>query len=75
AKSGLQQAFDRDLSNDAVVLGLVHDGLYLDRKLEFWARHNAAVAALTVEQVNAAVKRHVKPGTLVKITAGDKKKM
>ncbi|HMG57184.1 MAG TPA: pitrilysin family protein [Kofleriaceae bacterium] len=75
AKSGLQQAFDRDLSNDAVVLGLVHDGLYLDRKLEFWAVHNAAVAALTVEQVNAAVKRHVKPGTLVKITAGDKKKM
>ena len=32
-------------------------------------------AALTVEQVNAAIKRHLRPESLVKITAGDKKKM
>jgi zinc protease len=75
AKSGLQQAFDRNLSNDNFVLGLLHDGLYLERKLEFWAKHNAAVAALTVDQVNAAIKRHLKPDSLVKITAGDQKKM
>lgn len=75
AKQGLQQTFDRNLSNDAFVLRLLHDGLYLDRKLEFWAKHNAAVAALTVDQVNAAIKRHLKPDSLVKITAGDKKKM
>ncbi|HEX3758570.1 MAG TPA: pitrilysin family protein [Kofleriaceae bacterium] len=75
AKSGLQQNFDRSLSNDAFVLNLLHDGLYLDRKLEFWAKHNAAVAALSVDQVNAAIKRHLKPDSLVKITAGDKKKM
>jgi zinc protease len=74
-KSGLQQAFDRNLSNDSFVINLLHDGLFLDRKLDFWARRNAAIAALTADQVNAAVKRHVKPDTLVKITAGDKKKM
>jgi zinc protease len=75
AKSGLQQAFDRNLSSDPFVLNLLHDGLYLDRKLEFWTRRNAAIAALTVEQLNAAIKRHLKPDSLVKITTGDKKKM
>src|SRR5262249_38942641 len=44
-KSGLQQAFDRNLSNDPFVLNLLHDGLYLDRKLDFWVRRNAAIAA------------------------------
>ena len=57
------------------MLSLLHDGLYLDRKLDFWARRNAAIAALTVDQVNAAIKRHLKPDSLVKITTGDKKKM
>ena len=75
AKSGLQQAFDRNLSNDPFVLNLLHDGLYLDRKLEFWIRRNAAIAALTVDQVNAAIKRHLKPDSLVRITTGDRKKM
>jgi zinc protease len=75
AKSGLQQGFDRNLSSDPFVLRLLHDGLYLDRKLEFWTKHNAAVAALTVDQVNAAIKRHLKPDSLLRITAGDKKKM
>lgn len=75
AKQGLQQSFDRNLSNDGFVLGLLQKALYLDRKLEFWAKQNAAVSALTIDQVNAAVKRHLKPDSLVKITAGDKKKM
>jgi zinc protease len=75
AKAGLQQAFDRNLSNDGFVLNLLADGLYLDRKPEFWARHYAAIQAVTAEQVNAAIKRHLKPEALVKITAGDKKKM
>jgi zinc protease len=75
AKSGLQQNFDRNLSNDGFALTLLHDGLYLERKLDFWAKRNAAVAALTVEQVNAAIKRRLRPEALVRITAGDKKKM
>jgi len=43
--------------------------------MDYWTKRNATIAALTIEQVNAAIKRHVKPDTLVKITAGDKKKM
>ena len=75
AKKGLAAAFDRNLSNDAAVLGMLADGTYLDRKMEFWAKQNAAVQALTVDQVNAAIKKHIKPATLIKISAGDKKKM
>jgi zinc protease len=75
AKQGLLSGFERNLSNDGFVLGMLQDGLYLDRKMDFWAKRNAAISAATVDQVNAAIKRHVKPGSLVKITAGDKKKM
>jgi zinc protease len=75
AKQGIKAGFDRNLSNDAFVLGMLQDGLYLERKMEYWVKRNAAIAALTVEQVNTAIKRHVKPESLVKITAGDKKKM
>jgi len=75
AKKGLLLAFERNLSNDDFVINLLHMGLYLDRKMDFWAKRNAEITALTVEQVNAAIQRHLKPGSLVKITAGDKKKM
>ena len=75
AKQGLLEAFQRDLSSDGAVLRMLHDGLYLDRKTDFWAKRNAALDALTVEQVNRAAQRHLRPGSLVKIIAGDKKKM
>jgi len=75
AKKGILEGFERNLSNDGAVLGMLQDGLYLERKLDYWAKQNAAVKALTVDQVNAAIKRHLKPDSLVKITAGDKKKM
>jgi zinc protease len=75
AQQGLLSGFERNLSNDGFVLGLLQDGLYLDRKLEFWAKHNAAVRALTVGEVNAAIKRHLKPDSLLKVIAGDQKKM
>jgi len=75
AKQGLQQKFDRDLSSDGFVLQLLAEGLYLERKLDFWAKRYAAIAALNADQVNAAIKRHLRLDALVKITSGDKKKM
>jgi len=75
AKQGLQQKFDRDLSSDGFVLQLLAEGLYLDRKLDFWAKRYAAIAALTADQVNATIKRHLRLDALVKITSGDKKKL
>jgi zinc protease len=75
AKPGLLQDFTRNLSSDGFVLGFLQNDLYLDRKTDFWAKRNAAISALTVEQVNAVIQRRIKPGSLVKITSGDKKKM
>ena len=75
AKQGLIADFERNLTNDQVVLDRLQDGLYLNRTLDFWAKRNAAINALTLDQVNAVIKRHFKPATLVKITSGDKAKM
>ncbi len=75
AKQGLISGFERNLSNDNTVLGMLNDGLYLNRTTDYWAKRNAAIQALSLDQVNAAMKKHLKPSTLVKISAGDKKKL
>ncbi len=75
AKKGLAAGFERNLSNDGTVLSFLADGTYLDRKMDYWQKQQAAIQALTVDAVNAAVKKRLKPATLIKINAGDKKKM
>jgi zinc protease len=75
AKKGVLSDFQRNLSNDGAVLGMIHDGLYLGRTMDFWAKKNKAIEGLTLDQVNAAIKKHIKPASLVKITSGDAKKM
>jgi zinc protease len=75
AKTGIWSNFERTLSNDGAVLGMLADGLYLDRKMEYWEKYYASIKALTLDQVNGAIKKYLKPSELMKITAGDKKKM
>ncbi len=75
AKKGIAEGFERNLSNDGAILGMLDDGLYLGRTMDYWAKRNAAISKLSVRQVNAAIKKYIKPGDLVKITAGDKSKM
>ncbi len=75
AKKGLAAGFERNLSNDGNVLGMLADGTYLDRRMDYWQKQQAAIQALTVDGVNTVVKKRLKPGTLIKINAGDKKKM
>jgi hypothetical protein len=43
--------------------------------MDFWVNRNATVGNLTLDQVNGAIKKHMTPSTMVKVTAGDKKKM
>ena len=75
AKKGILQGFDRNLSNDAAVMGMIADGLYLGRTMDFWIKRNAAINALTLDQVNGVIKKRFKNTAVVKIIAGDKKKM
>jgi len=75
AKTGIWAGFERNLSNDGAILGILNDGLYLDRKPDYWTQYYASLKALSLNQVNEAIKKHFKPENLVKITAGDKKAM
>ncbi|HET9627109.1 MAG TPA: pitrilysin family protein [Kofleriaceae bacterium] len=75
AKTGLLTDFERSLSSDSFVLRQLSDGLLTGRTMEFWAQRNAAIGQLTVEQVNATIKRQLKPDQLVRVIAGDQKKM
>jgi zinc protease len=75
AKTGIWLAFERNLSNDGAVLGMLAEGLYLDRKMDYWTQYYASMKALKLDQVNNVIKKHFKSDSLVKITAGDKKQM
>jgi len=74
AKTGFLQDYTRTLSNDGFVAAQLQQGLEVGRTLDFYARRNAAVAALTPEQVNAAARKYVRPAALLEITAGDEQK-
>jgi zinc protease len=56
---------------DGAIAGLLTDHLYYGRDMAFEAQRDAAYQALTVEQVNAAIRRHLKPERLSVFVAGD----
>jgi len=58
-------------AQDASLAGALANNLYLGRTFEFSARIDAALAALTVDQVNAALRRYIKPEGFVTAFAGD----
>jgi zinc protease len=75
AKTGIWTGFERNLSNDAFVLNMLADGLYLERKMDYWEKYYAAIKALSLDQVNGTIKKYFKPEQVLKLTAGDKAKM
>ena len=56
---------------DGAIVGLLSDHLYYGRDMAFEAQRDAAYQALTVEQVNAAIRKHLKPERLSVFVAGD----
>jgi zinc protease len=74
ARKGYVKIFDRRLSSDDFVIGQLHQSLYIGRTMDFQAQINAKVAALTLDQVNAAVKKHFVPAKLIRVTGADRKK-
>jgi zinc protease len=75
AQDAVAKGFQRSLASDGFVLATLHDGLFIGRTMEFYAKQQAAIAALTADQVNAAIKKYVKSSALFRVTGGDKKKM
>lgn len=56
---------------DRVIATWLGQSLYLDRPIRFQAELEAKVGALTLEQVNAALRKHLHPETFVIVKAGD----
>ena len=58
-------------AEDAAVAGLLADHLQYDRDMQFEAERDAAYQVLTVDQVNAAIRKHFHPDKLSVFVAGD----
>lgn len=70
-KSSLLNFRQLSRAQDASVALALANNLYLDRTFAVAARVDAALGALTLEQVNAALRRYVTPDSFVAAFAGD----
>ncbi len=71
AKSGWIQSQSVNRSQDRSLAGKLNSYLDLGRTLKWDAELEAAVMALTPEQINAAMAKYLDPGKMVLIKAGD----
>jgi len=58
-------------AEDGTIAGMLTDQLYFGRNMQFTADLDAKYAALTRDQVNAAIRKHLKPEMLSVFVAGD----
>ncbi len=71
AVSGTLTERQQGRADDGTVAGMLTDQLYFDRTMQFTADLDAKYQALTLEQVNAAIRKHLKPEALTVYSAGD----
>jgi zinc protease len=71
AKKAYQDARMIGRSTDAALLGLMVSHEQLDRPFTWDADVESKIQALTVEQINAAFKRHIDPNGVSIVKAGD----
>jgi zinc protease len=71
ARSGWLQGRNVSRSQDRELVGTLARYAYLDRTLEWDAEIERRVAALTVADVNAAVRRWIRPEAITIVEAGD----
>ncbi|MFZ9708970.1 MAG: M16 family metallopeptidase [Steroidobacteraceae bacterium] len=71
ARNGWLQSQNVSRSQDRELVGRLSGYLFIDRTLEWDAAFEARVAALTVADVNAAVKRWIRPDNISIVEAGD----
>lgn len=58
-------------SNDQALVGMLANSSFTGRTMQFEIDFENRVRALTVEEVNAALRKHIQPSRLVIVTAGD----
>ena len=71
AVAGLLKARAKSRNEDANLVGSLDFQLYYGFTTERSAKYEQALQALTVEQVNAAIRRHLDPERISTVVAGD----
>jgi zinc protease len=71
AKTGWLQSRSVSRAQDRELSGRLNNYLYIDRTLQFDADFEKKVDALTVADINAAVKKYIDPTKMTLIKAGD----
>lgn len=74
ARDGLLSERAAGLGSNSGLASALNVGLLNDRTLQWDADVQAALRALTVERVNTAIRRHIKPETVSSFIAGDFKR-
>ena len=73
AKSGYLQEQQVSRSEDGRLVGLLADTLFAGRTMNYYADLEDKIRALTPEQVLTAMRKHIDPGRLAVVVAGDLK--
>ena len=71
AKSGYLQLRSQNRANDSELVGTLVNRRYTGRTMAYDAELESHIAALTADQVNAAVKKYIDPSRLISVRAGD----
>ena len=71
AKTGWTQAQQVTRSQDNSLAGTLNNYLFINRTLKWVEDYEKVVNALTVEQINAAIKKHIRPEMISYVKAGD----
>jgi len=71
AVAGILKARAKARNEDANILGKLDFQLYYDFTMQRDADYEAALKALTVDQVNAAMREHIDPARISYVVAGD----
>lgn len=71
AKQALTQGFSLRRAQDQALVGTLRGQLYLGRSMAFNAALEAKIAALTLDDVNGAIRKYVKPDLFAHYYAGD----
>jgi len=74
AKQGYLQQQHVSRTNDAVLVSMLTDNLYVDRTMAYYGELEKRINALTPDQVAEALRKYIDPKKLVIVDAGDFKK-
>jgi zinc protease len=71
AKNGFLDAAQNGRANDGTVASQLDSGLYFDRTMEFTGEQEAAIRALTPQELHDAFSRHIDPSRISIFRGGD----